>query len=64
LKQRLEIFIPIRQNLPREFDFVHIETLEDNDWRKLIVEYLRNCGNTNNKTLKYRVNSYIIINYI
>jgi len=52
----------IIQKLPEEFDVFWIETLDDNDSRKPIVEYLRNCGNLTEWTLKCRANNYTILN--
>ncbi|KAK2354765.1 hypothetical protein QL285_092243 [Trifolium repens] len=48
------------ENIHDEFEIFVIDNLSDGDWRKPIVEYLRNpTGNVDRKT-KYRALSYVI----
>ena len=47
--------------IPQEnFEIFAIDNLSDNDWRKPIVEYLRNPTGNVDRKIKYRALSYII----
>ncbi|WJX12139.1 hypothetical protein P8452_02668 [Trifolium repens] len=43
------------------FEIFAIDNLSDNDWRKQLVEYLRDPNGTTNRKIKYRALSYVII---
>ncbi|WJX50210.1 hypothetical protein P8452_36545 [Trifolium repens] len=43
------------------FEIFAIDNLSDTDWRKQLVEYLRDPNGTTNRKIKYRALSYVII---